>query len=878
MLPWNILLLYMVLQERNKVNLFLTHRLRMQYRKGEGGMRNKIISVILIFAMLIFSTCVLSTSIDPKHISASDKPAAYLATFVAEYEYNMEVEHAQFPSGNCTDNRRTDVLYYAVSLDGVTYTGLNNDRPVLYPYDMCKLGTPSLFRKDDGTYGLIAGVDNNSDKIYLSETDDLITFRNDRVVRLNNKGITVKNPAAEYDSEAGRYSVRWEDGNGKSYVSYTSDFVSFSVPEADSYKKCDVNAKLPVYAKIDETSIFELNADEYDNIMKKYGEIKSVSVGGLSQTVTAGAKVTLPETLNVMYSDGSVTSMGVDWNTAGAGLNFDSAQAGTYNINGTLRGTTVYNSPVAEFRADPFILYNDKDGYYYLTGSYMQSDLKNAYDYVIIRRARTINDLTDAEEVKIFSGTTKAESGVNVTPDYWAPEIHMIDGKYRILVQGTVDGVGRQCVLTCDDGDLMNPESWSYTGYIQNTTDNQQIGPFDTTYFEYEGQGYYVTQHTRGGSKLDITTVDPSDPLTPTGPRVSIAVPDRAYENNIGTGQSILEGPAALIHEGRVYVTYSGATIDMHYCTNLVYADLDSDLMNPDSWIKLQAPLFTTADVTTTVKDSVLDDGDGRYEGLMGPGHSNFTVDENGNPLLVYHARDWGESYATGSDKYGLSDPGRHAYVKCVHFGADGLPILNMTPDQILSDELRSVTVTVTVVDSTASNQNQNQNTDTGAGAGQQGDNPAVSGKLDKGYEFTAGGLKYKVISAALSGKKGKAALTGAAGKSGKNVKSVNVKSSVKVNGVSFNITEISDGAFKNYKKLSKVTVGSKVTKIGKNAFSGCRKLKNIVVKSKVLKMAGKNSFKNVHGFASVKVPFKKAAAYKKLLKKAGLRSNKVNK
>ena len=130
----------------------------------------------------------------------------------------------------------------------------------------------------------------------------------------------------------------------------------------------------------------------------------------------------------------------------------------------------------------------------------------------------------------------------------------------------------------------------------------------------------------------------------------------------------------------------------------------------------------------------------------------------------------------------------------------------------------------------------------------------------------------------ASSGKKGKAAVTGAAGKAGKNIKSVNVKSSVKINGVSYNVTEISDGAFKNCKKLSKVTVGAKVTKIGKNAFSGCRKLKNVVVKSNVLKTAGKNSFKNVHASISVKVPSKKAAAYKKLLKKAGLKSNRVKK
>lgn len=88
--------------------------------------------------------------------------------------------------------------------------------------------------------------------------------------------------------------------------------------------------------------------------------------------VTAGSSVNLPETLNVRYSDDSVAKMGVTWDTEGTGLDFDKAAVGTYKINGTIIGTTEYNSPVADFRADPFILYNESDGYYYLTGSYMQ--------------------------------------------------------------------------------------------------------------------------------------------------------------------------------------------------------------------------------------------------------------------------------------------------------------------------------------------------------------------------------------------------------------------------------------------------------------------------------------------------------------------------
>ena len=44
-----------------------------------------------------------------------------------------------------------------------------------------------------------------------------------------------------------------------------------------------------------------------------------------------------------------------------------------------------------------------------------------------------------------------------------------------------------------------------------------------------------------------------------------------------------------------------------------------------------------------------------------------------------------------------MTDPGRHAYVNSVHFGADGFPIFNMSSEQILSDKLKEVEVTVKV-------------------------------------------------------------------------------------------------------------------------------------------------------------------------------------
>ena len=74
-----------------------------------------------------------------------------------------------------------------------------------------------------------------------------------------------------------------------------------------------------------------------------------------------------------------------------------------------------------------------------------------------------------------------------------------------------------------------------------------------------------------------------------------------------------------------------------------------------------------------------------------------MTVDENGNPVVIYHARVWGENYVSSGEKYGLGDPGRHAFAHSINFDADGIPVMNMTAEQELSSELETVTITVTV-------------------------------------------------------------------------------------------------------------------------------------------------------------------------------------
>lgn len=835
--------------------------------KGRDFMKTfikKILSVSLCTGMLFGGMKPCSAS---GRTPENESPAGYLAVYVASHEHNMGVEYAQFPSGTYTDTCRTDVLYYGLSKDGKNFEGLNNDKPIYYPKGFHSLGSPSLFRKSDGSYGLIASINNASDQIFISDSQDLIFFDNERVMTLNNKGITVKNPTVEYQAD-GSYNIYWEGGDGHYYVTETDDFTSFSDPQATDYQKQPVTGILPSYAQTEEAAIFELTGQEYDRIKKKYGKIESVAVHGTDdQFILPGASANLPGQVTVEYSDGSTAEMGVDWNTADPEVDLAHMKEGTWQITGTIINST-YHSPLAKFRADPFIAFNEQDGMYYLTGSNLNEKSAaggGAYNTIVLRKADSINGLTDAEEVDIWTNQNIQVSDSRkdvITGWYWAPELHYIGGKWRIIAMGTVkstvdgklenDGWA-QCIFTCEGDDLMDPDNWKYEGYIGETTDRQKVGAFDTTFFEYDGQCYYVTPRD---TKIFITTVDPDDLTTPTGPRVQISAPDRAFERNLGSGQDIEEGPAVLIHDGTIFVTYSCATVDMHYGICLIYADLEDDLMNPDSWHKYQTPLLTTADLTRTVKEGTFTEDvteNGEYKGIFGPGHNNFTVDENGNPVIVYHARDWDDSYpgATGENKYGLTDPGRHAYVNSVHFGADGFPILHMTPEQILSDDLKHVTMTIHVQpeagQSTPSPTPGRTPSPAPSGTPQPASEapsntqkaPAIS--IRKGMTYTVGKNKYRV----LNTKKKSAAF---AGITDKKSTSLTIPSSVTIGGSKYSITEIT-----------------------KNACLNCHKLKKITIQSKKLTKVGAKAFKGVSNRVKIKVPKSKIRKYKKLFQSRGL-------
>ena len=103
--------------------------------------------------------------------------------------------------------------------------------------------------------------------------------------------------------------------------------------------------------------------------------------------------------------------------------------------------------------------------------------------------------------------------------------------------------------------------------------------------------------------------------------------------------------------------------------------------------------------------------------------------------------------------------------------------------------------------------------------------------------------------------------------------KTISIPATLKKDGVTYKVTSIAKNAFRNNKKLTKVTIGKNIQTIGKCAFYGCKKLKQITIKTTLLtdKKVGSKAFKGIHKKAVFKVPKSKRKTYKSMLKKKGI-------
>ena len=303
--------------------------------------------------------------------------------------------------------------------------------------------------------------------------------------------------------------------------------------------------------------------------------------------------------------------------------------------------TPTWPTPLIQQRADPWI-WRHTDGTYYFMGTVPE------YDRLELRRSRSIEGLRVAPPETIWRKHAVGPMGSHI----WAPEIHFIDGSWYIyFAAGDAEKVWdiRIYVLENTASDPLTG-TWIERGQLKTGWESFSL---DATTFEHRGQRYLVwaqrDSKVRGNTNLYLSKM--ASPTTLVGPTIMLSRPEFPWEQ---VRHWVNEGPAVIHRHGRLFLTYSAAGTGAEYCLGLLSASGDADLLDPASWNKSPAPVFSQSE----------------NHGIFGPGHNSFTTSADGlTDLLVYHARSYREIVGDP-----LHDPNRHTRIQAITWRTDGTP------------------------------------------------------------------------------------------------------------------------------------------------------------------------------------------------------------
>lgn len=306
------------------------------------------------------------------------------------------------------------------------------------------------------------------------------------------------------------------------------------------------------------------------------------------------------------------------------------------------------NSLIAQ-RADPHI-YKHTDGFYYFTATVP------AYDRIILRRSTTLQGLATATETTIWTRHTTGEMANHI----WAPEIHYINGKWYIYFAAGHSADQWRIRMYVLENSSANPlqGTWIERGRIVTNWDSFAL---DATTFVHNGVRYLVWAQSEPGinanSSIYIARMG-ANPWQITGNQVRISTPTLSWETR---GYRVNEGPAVIIRNGRVFMTFSASATDANYCMGLLTASANANLLDASSWSKTPTPVFQSNART----------------GEWGPGHNSFTVSEDGqSDILVYHDRSY--EHISGDP---LDNPDRRTRIQKFYWNADGTPNFGIPVD-----------------------------------------------------------------------------------------------------------------------------------------------------------------------------------------------------
>jgi len=272
------------------------------------------------------------------------------------------------------------------------------------------------------------------------------------------------------------------------------------------------------------------------------------------------------------------------------------------------QSVSTYTNPIAAKGADPYLIQHEDTYYYIYTGGY----------YLVVAR---VDDPTELDYYDTVNSEIVyiAPEGTEYSYEYWAPELHCIDGEWYIYVAAD-NGLNenhRMYVLKCT-GDVPTDE-FEMIGKLSDPSDKWAI---DGTVFEYQGELYTVWSGWPGDENVqqNLYIAHMSDPCAIDSERVCISTPAESWERNT---YPINEGPQILIKNDTVNIVYSAsASWENDYCLALLtYRPENGDIMDAASWVKADSPLME------------------KQLGSYGPGHCSFIQSpDRTEDYIVYHA------------------------------------------------------------------------------------------------------------------------------------------------------------------------------------------------------------------------------------------------
>ena len=576
-------------------------------------------------------------------------------------------------------------MHLAVHNQDGTWLPLNNSVGVLFPtanFQEGKLcGTtkvmvnPWIFRMKDHSFGIVALRRNIIQKNHLSKPEielepgeencvlffrstDLLSYEESGTYKVAPDGTAITDVCCELRN--GKYILTMLTDHGNLECS-SSDLTHFSQPEASGQapqrEKIDLDDAAPA-CKI------EVSESEYRRIVNRLLPLKNTGVHPIEVTIKAGEKLILPDA-ELTYNDGSIFHIPVDWQS------LETSQQGTFKVAGTLRQKK-WSFPVMPERGDPMaIRYNGK--YYF-----MATDDEHGQLALKIRVTENLEGISAAEDHTILAAHAISEK----LGCFWAPELHLINGSLFIFFAlGSPHWYTVQSrVMKLIGEDPLNPNDWSKPIRCQNKDGEvlcQNGITLDMTVLKTKTDVYTIWAQRQishpdnhGNSDLYIAKVDPKEPWRQISKAVLLKRPSYGWERIHST---VDEGPVVLQHGDNIFVTYAGALIDHTYCVGLLKTKADQDLLNPEAWNVLNYPILH--------RNSIPDQ--------LGGGHNSFVQDEYGNDILMIHAIPFSHY------RNDPADIRRYPAFRTVHWDAEGLPRLDMTPERELDPSFSKIFATV---------------------------------------------------------------------------------------------------------------------------------------------------------------------------------------